>query len=115
MISSQAAVLLRNVAPHTQSMLVASQSAIAAVSLEQVCYSKSISAHTVAGEKGRGKGRWRANVKTMVLCTYSAQRISQDIGRIPLVRRRSSRRLDGARDRTRRDTSWVRRHARRRQ
>ena len=92
-------------------MLLASQSAIAAVSLEHVCYSKSISAHTVAGEKGR----WRGNVKTMVLCTYSAQRISQDIGRIPLVRRRSSRRLDGARDRTRRDTSRVRRHARRRQ
>ena len=55
MISSQAAVLLRNVAPHTQSRLLASQSAIAAVSLEQVCYSKSISAHTVAGAKKGGE------------------------------------------------------------
>ena len=33
-----------------------------------------ISAHTVAGEDGRGE--WRENVETMVLCTYSAQRIS---------------------------------------
>ena len=40
--------------------------------------------------RGRRKGtkrNWRHHARTRVLFTYSAQRISQDVGWIPLVRR----------------------------
>ena len=116
MIFSQAAVMLRNAVPHEQSMLLASQPAIGVVSLEQICFSKSSALTRWLDKINEGsEGKWREDVKTMVLCTYSAQRISQDVGWIPLVGRWSSCRLDGARSRARRDTNWVRRQARRRQ
>ena len=115
MISSQAAVWLRNAGPQTKSMLLVSPSAVTVVSLEQICYSKS-SALTRWQEKRKGGGgRSRDNVESMDLYTYSAQRISQDVGWIPLVGRWSSCRLNGARSRARRDVSWVGRQARRRQ
>ena len=47
--------MLRNAVPHTQSILLALQPAVAAVSLEQVCYSKTVSARTVVGERGRNE------------------------------------------------------------
>ena len=64
---------------------------------------------------GRMGRRLRENMKTIVLCTYSAQRISQDVGWIAKVRCRGSCRLDGAYSAACRDTDWVRRQARRRQ
>ena len=55
----------------------------------------------------------KEDVKIIVLFTYSAQWISQDVGWIPKVRRRSSCRLDGAHSSARCGTNWVRRQARR--
>ena len=70
MIFSQAAVVLRNTVPQRQPRLLASQGGVVAVSLEQICYSKSSALKTVKGEKREGGSeieRKRGNMGTMYL------------------------------------------------
>ncbi len=80
--SSQAAVALRNAVPQAQSTLLVSQPANGTLSFEQICYSK-VSAVALCLEEE--KGRWRDDVEIAQGYTYSAQRIGQDVGRIPKI------------------------------